>query len=278
MAYNVDIRGLSDKGFRIKNSGGAWVNLKRGMMATVDVDLAATANTLRRYNDDWVRATNPVITIRGLRRGQQSGSVAGLGSFRGSQGKQLVIGTLGTNAVRVVNKNPGASPRIAFVNPGGTAARSITVSGSDITVSLAVTTGAINATETAPNIATAINGNTAAAALVAAQNDGTGVVTTIAMTALTEGSPTNVKSGTNVLVNVDDPHQARRLRRNRATFVVATGATVSIKGLSDRGFRIKNNGGAIVTLKRGAAAQTINLADGAARRVLMEHFDEWIEA
>ncbi len=85
----------------------------------------------------------------------------------------------------------GNAIRVAFVNPGGTAARSIVVAGNDITVNLAVTAGAINATETATNIAAAINADPAASQLVsaavAAGNSGAGVVTAMALTNLAGG-------------------------------------------------------------------------------------------
>ena len=85
----------------------------------------------------------------------------------------------------------GNAIRVAFVNPGGTAARSIVVAGNDITVNLAVTAGAINATETATNIAAAINADASASALVsaavAAGNSGAGVVTAMALTNLAGG-------------------------------------------------------------------------------------------
>ena len=85
----------------------------------------------------------------------------------------------------------GNAIRVRLVNPGGTAARSITVSGLDITVNLAVTAGAIDATETAISIATALNANAAAAALIrteTAEGTGLGVVAAFAFTNLT-GAP-----------------------------------------------------------------------------------------
>lgn len=85
----------------------------------------------------------------------------------------------------------GNAIRVAFVNPGGTVARSIVVAGNDITVNLAVTAGAINATETATNIAAAINGDASASALVTAAvatgDSGAGVVTALAFTNLAGG-------------------------------------------------------------------------------------------
>jgi len=85
----------------------------------------------------------------------------------------------------------GNSIRVRFVNPGGTASRTISVSGLDITVNLAVTAGAINSTETAVSIRDALNADAAAKALITAETaegTGLGVVAAFAFTALTGAS------------------------------------------------------------------------------------------
>jgi hypothetical protein len=78
--------------------------------------------------------------------------------------------------------------RVQFLNPGGTVGRSITVTGRDIVVSLAVTGGAINGTETATNIAAAINADAIAKQLVVASvaeaDTGAGLVAVEPLTAL----------------------------------------------------------------------------------------------
>ena len=98
------------------------------------------------------------------------------------------------NDVKFTAKIPGLDGnaiRVRFVNPGGTAARSISVSGLDITVNLAVTAGAIDATETAISIVNALNANATVAALIkaeTAEGTGLGVVAAFAFTNLT-GAP-----------------------------------------------------------------------------------------
>jgi len=86
----------------------------------------------------------------------------------------------------------GNSIRIAYINPGGTVARSLSVSGNDITVNLAVSAGVIAASETATSIRNSINQHATAGQMVeaelAASNDGTGVVTAMALTNLTGGT------------------------------------------------------------------------------------------
>lgn len=85
----------------------------------------------------------------------------------------------------------GNSVRIAYINPGGTVGRTIVVAGKDVTVNLAVTAGAINATETAASIVASINADAAASKVVSAAvkvgDSGLGVVIAMALTNLTGG-------------------------------------------------------------------------------------------
>jgi flagellin len=80
-------------------------------------------------------------------------------------------------------QNAGASDpavTVNFVAGAGTAARSIAVNGTAITVTLATTGGVVDATETATSVAASITGNASASALVtvadAGASNGTGVV------------------------------------------------------------------------------------------------------
>jgi hypothetical protein len=83
---------------------------------------------------------------------------------------------------------------IAYVNPGADHAISVAVVGKAITVTLGYATGAINST--AANVKTAIEGNTAANALVsvanAGGNDGSGLVIAMAAAPLTGGVDSTV--------------------------------------------------------------------------------------
>lgn len=273
MATNVDVRGLDKRGFRIKNSGGSQAVVKVGTTVTVDVDDANVARTLRRNKRNYVRASAANVTLRGLE--------SGIYGFKGGTSGALTIGTSNA-AVTYSAKASGVQSqiRVAHVNPGGTAARNIVVSGRDITVNLAVTGGAINGTETATAIAAAVNADAAASALVLATAGGTGasVVVTGALAALTGGAQGRVTAGSNVVVNVDDRKNAAILRRRKDKFVAGSSNLISIKGLGDEGFRIKNSGGTWVVLRRGGSAATVNVDDGNTQQILRRQFTEWIEA
>ena len=81
---------------------------------------------------------------------------------------------------------------VTFVNTGATNARSIAVAGNAITVTLATTAGAVNATETATSVAGTVNGNASANALTTAYsaaaigvgNTGLGLVAAAAATSI----------------------------------------------------------------------------------------------
>jgi hypothetical protein len=281
MATNVDIRGLDKRGFRIKNAGGNQVAVKKGSgTVSVDVDDARVAQKLIQNKSQWVRASSDSVTVRGLTSTNTGGSAQPFAGFRGSSANALTIGTSNSAVTYAAKNNSQGTTRVAHVNPGGTAARSISVSGNDITVNLAVTGGAINGTETATAIAAAVNANASASALVTATAGGTGagVVVTGALTALSGGATARVRAGAGAAVNIADPQEARRLRRNRANFIVGGSNLISIKGLDDRGFRVKNSGGTPVMVRRGGAAVTVNVDDGNVQRVLREHNGHWIEA
>lgn len=87
----------------------------------------------------------------------------------------------------------GRDARVAIVVDPGTVARSIAVAGKDVTINVATTGGAVNASETATNIAAAINANGAAAALVTAAvaetDTGAGLVAADALAALGPAAP-----------------------------------------------------------------------------------------
>jgi hypothetical protein len=127
---------------------------------------------------------------------QQANPSSSISSFlgRGKSGAKAVV-TIGAGNARITATAKAAGPgsnsiRVALVNPGGTAARSISVAGNDITVNLAVTTGAIDGTETANSIVSALNahgGASALASFAATPGDGTAVVAAVALTNLAGG-------------------------------------------------------------------------------------------
>jgi hypothetical protein len=96
-----------------------------------------------------------------------------------------------THASSAANFAAGNSVRVRYVDPAGNnAALGVVVAGNDITVNLA-TGGAGAITSTAAQVKAAVEASAPAAALVsvanAAGNDGTGVVTALAYTALSGG-------------------------------------------------------------------------------------------
>jgi hypothetical protein len=281
MPTNVDIRGLDRRGFRIKNAGGSQAAVKKGSgTVSVDIDDAKVAQQLIRNKSQWVRASSDSVTVRGLTSTNTGGSAQPFAGFRGGSANTLTIGTSNAAVTYAAKSNSSGTIRVAHVVSGGTVARSIVVSGNDITVNPATTAGAVNGSETATAIAAAVNANASASALVTATAGGTGasVVVAGALAALAGGATARVRAGTGAAVNIADAQEARRLRRNRANFIVGSSNLISIKGLDDRGFRVKNSGGTLAMVKRGGAAVTVNVDDGNVQRVLREHNGHWIEA
>ena len=88
------------------------------------------------------------------------------------------------------------------------------------------------------------------------------------------------KLGTNSQVDVDD-HKTQLVlagNRNTAGFIrvaASNSTTATIIGLSRRGFRIKNSGGSIVTVKVGSGVHTVTLADNVVRRTLLRSKRDW---
>lgn len=104
---------------------------------------------------------------------------ASLGIGAGNAGVRYVADLAGVG---------GNSIRVAHVNPGAASPLSVAVLGNDITVTLAHSGTAL--TSTASQVAAAVNGNAAAAALVDASliGDGTGIAVAQALSALAGGA------------------------------------------------------------------------------------------
>lgn len=62
MANNKYIRGISGRGFRVKNAAGDWVTLKEGVQAQVDLEVEGTQDILSREKDNFVRVANNATT------------------------------------------------------------------------------------------------------------------------------------------------------------------------------------------------------------------------
>lgn len=229
----IIIRGLHRTGFRIKNSAGNWVKVKRGTSATVDVAKGETRRILRRNKRDWIRmpASGNVVSIRGLEAGPTS-TPRGLGfAIRDLQKLASATPTQAgaNNDILYTSKlgSPvGNTIRVRIVNQGGTLARSIVVTAdTDITINPATSGGSIVAGETANAIAAAVNADVNASRLVTAtpsEGDGTGTVVAVGFTTLsggTEQALTNVRTGANVSVTPDDPDTANMLRRHHKAWI-----------------------------------------------------------
>lgn len=123
------------------------------------------------------------------RRGLHSRVV--LGAKTGATLTTALTGTNNDLKYSTVNRGlEGNDIRIRYVVSGNDTPLSVSVSGKDITVNVA-TDGSGEATSTAAQVKTAIDASAPAAALVstanATGNDGTGVVTALAFTALSGG-------------------------------------------------------------------------------------------
>lgn len=101
----------------------------------------------------------------------------------------------------------GNSIRVALSNPGGTGTLSVSVSGNDITVTLARTGGVI--TSTAADVIAAIKAHSGASALVRASNystsNGTGLVVAVSLTYLAGGSDTVTYETVAEVLNISGP-------------------------------------------------------------------------
>jgi len=83
MANNKYIRGLSGRGFRVKNNTGAWVTCKEGGNVQVDLEDVGTQDILSRERDNFVRVTGSgsttavlkPLTRRGIRLTPRSSTV-----------------------------------------------------------------------------------------------------------------------------------------------------------------------------------------------------------
>ncbi len=147
-------------------------------------------------------AVNAVTDVSGVSASITTAAVAGT-LTRTAGGETATINGGGANdAVKFVAKrqenDAGNAVSVSFVNSGATNARSISVTGNAIVVTLATTGGTVNATETANAIRDALNGNATANTLIQAyagagvEGDGTGVVAAAAATNLTGGTNNNL--------------------------------------------------------------------------------------
>ena len=147
-------------------------------------------------------AVNAVSDVTGVTASITTAAVAST-LTRTAGGETATINGGGANdAIKFVAKrqenDAGNQVSVTFVNSGATNARSISVAGNAITVTLATTGGTVNATETASAIAAAVNGNASANALVQSyagagvEGDGTGVLAAAAATNLTGGTNNNL--------------------------------------------------------------------------------------
>jgi flagellin len=147
-------------------------------------------------------AVNAVTDVTGVTASISTAAVAGT-LTRTAGGETVTINGAGANdAIKFVAKreenDSGNAVSVSFVNSGATNARSISVTGNAIVVTLATTGGTVNATETANAITAALNGNASANALIQSysgagvEGDGSGVLAAAAATNLTGGTNNNL--------------------------------------------------------------------------------------
>ena len=147
-------------------------------------------------------AVNAVTDVTGVTASISTAAVAST-LTRTAGGETVTINGGGANdAIKFVAKreenDAGNAVSVSFVNSGATNARSISVTGNAIVVTLATTGGTVNATETANAITAALNGNASANALIQSysgagvEGDGSGVLAAAAATNLTGGTNNNL--------------------------------------------------------------------------------------
>lgn len=131
-------------------------------------------------------AINANADVTGVTASITTAAVAGTLTKTSGAETYTLNGGGANDSVKLVGKRAqadGGNPiSLNVVVSAGTVARSISVVGNAVTVNLATTAGVVNATETASNIAAAINADGSANALVTAyagagvEGDGTGLV------------------------------------------------------------------------------------------------------
>lgn len=92
------------------------------------------------------------------------------------------------------------------------------------------------------------------------------------------GGYAKVTSAGTVQVDLDDHKTQLILNGERDNFIRVSGSgatTAQIIGLTRYGFRIKNNGGTLVKIKLGHAAETVNLTDYKTCRVLRRNYGRY---
>jgi hypothetical protein len=291
MALNLEIRGLSDRGFRV----GTQL-VKRGTTVTVDVDDPKVAASLIRHDDQWVRASGQSVQLRGLGsndrfrsfKTQSSGTRASatLTSTGVAPANNETV-TLGTRTYTFKTTLTGAANEVLI---GASAA--IALDNLKAAVNKAPGGGTTYSAATAQHEQVEATTNTDTTQLFVSRVAGTAgnaLASTETSTVLSFGggtfagglansAPVGAKPGTSVEVNVDDQQNARALRRNKSRYIVGSSNLISVRGLSDRGIRIKDSGGVLRVLKRGAASRTVNVDDRNVARMLSRNSSEWIEA
>lgn len=89
----------------------------------------------------------------------------------------------------------------------------------------------------------------------------------------------HVVEGGTVQVDLDDHKTQLILNGERDNFVRVTGSgstTVAVVGLTRYGFRVKDNGGTIVTVKIDSGVHTLDLTKGETRRILRRSFGRYL--
>lgn len=250
MANNKYIRGLSGRGFRVKNNTGAWKTVKEGAGTNtqVDLEMVSTQDILSRERDNFVRV---------------SGSTATTAILQPLTRKGLRLRPAG-GTFTVTIATPGVFTKTAHGFIAGDALVFSTTGAlpSGLTAGATYYVIATGLTANTFRVSTALGGS---AVNTTGTQSGTHTVT---------AQKRNVTLGNTITVDLNDGETKRFLKRNFGRWIAASGTDVNILGLQDKqaSFRVSdpittfvfagaNNNLTFEALLAGGEDVTVELAD-----------------
>lgn len=249
MANNKHIRGLSGRGFRVKNSAGNIVTVKEGVTVQVDLENRETQDILSRERDNFIRVPNASST-------------------------DVVLKPLSRNGIRITPRSAtvtisNASPAVVTFNAHGLKANDALVFATTGSLPAPLVSGTVYYVRSA-----GLTNNTFTISLVPG---GSAINTTSSGSGTHTAIPLrkNVGQDSDVTVNVDNPEIRRILRRHKRDFVrlaSANSTSVTIVGLTEKQTSVR----ALSGISRGTTA-SISFSDPANFARLRRHFRAWVE-